>query len=259
VPALCLKLVQSLSQTFAHENLEVYRKALAFAAKAVVWTNAWDKKHALVDHLSRATESTVLNLAEAARQRGRPGRLQIADYAVGSSLECAACLDIARIKDLLPEEDYRQAKQALCEVTRMVIGLRKAWCQTLAQEESHPYRTNLQKESLELLFHHERLEVYRAAVAFMEWFVSQPEGKALRHRLLRQIDDAGTSMVLNIAEGNGRFAELDHRRFLRTAECAAVKSAVFLDLCQSNELIQEAEAVAGKEILRRVNLLLAGF
>ena len=56
---------------FDHEKLQVYGKALDFAAKAAAWTSNWDKKHALVDHLSRATESIVLNLAEAARQSER--------------------------------------------------------------------------------------------------------------------------------------------------------------------------------------------
>ena len=86
---------------FAHEKLQVYGKPLDFATKAAAWTSTWDKKHALVDRLSRATESIVLNLAEAARQRGTPARLQIVDYAIGSSLECAGCLDVARIKALL--------------------------------------------------------------------------------------------------------------------------------------------------------------
>ena len=34
---------------FAHEQLQVYGKALDFAAQAASWTSTWDKKHALVD------------------------------------------------------------------------------------------------------------------------------------------------------------------------------------------------------------------
>ena len=97
---------------FAHEKLQVYGKALDFAAKAAGWISTWDKKHALVDHLSRATESILLNLAEAARQRGTPARLRIVDYAIGSSLECAGCLDVARIKALLSHQDCHQGQQA---------------------------------------------------------------------------------------------------------------------------------------------------
>ena len=42
---------------FAHEKLQVYGKALDFAAKAASWGITWDKKHSLVDHLLRAADS----------------------------------------------------------------------------------------------------------------------------------------------------------------------------------------------------------
>jgi four helix bundle protein len=120
---------------FDHEKLQVYGKALDFATKAGTWTSTWDKKHALVDHLSRATESVLLNLAEAARQRGTSARLRTADYAIGSSLECAGCLDVARIKALLTHQECDQEKHLLCEITKMLIGLRKAWSQSIAREQ----------------------------------------------------------------------------------------------------------------------------
>ncbi len=138
---------------FAHEQLDVYRKTLDFASKSVVWTSTWPKKHALVDHLSRASESIVLNLAEAARQCGAPARLRIADYAIGSSLECAACLDLARIKDLLSGEDCWQGKRQLCDITNMLIGQRKAWSRSIACEEppGYSYSTRLSKAVTEPL------------------------------------------------------------------------------------------------------------
>ena len=244
---------------FDHEKLRVYRKALDFAAKAAAWTSTWDKKHALVDHLSRATESIALNLAEATRQRGTPARLRIVDYAIGSSLECAGCLDVARIKELLTHQHCHQEKQLLSEITKMLIGLRKAWSQSMAREEPLAYPAKSLKDGPEPLFHHEGLEVYRAALGFMEWFVSRPEAKELSNRLFRQLDEAGTSVVLNIAEGNGRYAELDHHRFLQIAQSAAVKGAVFLDLGVERALLVETEATAGKEMLRRISAMVAGF
>ena len=169
----------------------------------------------------------------------------MADYAIGSSLECAACLDLARIKELLSSEECQQAKRQVCEITRMLIGLRKAWNQSIAQEDPIAYTPESNKLLSLPLFHHEQLEVYRTALGFMEWFVSQPQAKALSHRLLRQIDEAGTSVVLNIAEGNGRFAELDHHRFLQIAETASVKAAVYLDLGAARGLLSEVEAAVG--------------
>lgn len=87
----------------------------------------------------------------------------------------------------------------------------------------------------------------------MRWLASLPDAKELSNRLLLQLDEAGTSVVLNIAEGNGRYAELDHRRFLQIAQSSAVKGAVYLDLCLQRALMDEAEATSGKEFLRRIS------
>ena len=244
---------------FAHEKLQVYGKALDFAAKAAAWIGTWDKKHALVEHLSRASESILLNLAEAARQRGTPARLPIVDYAIGSSLECAGCLDVARIKGLLTYQDCHQEKHLLCEITKMLIGLRKAWSQSIAREEPPVFAAKSSKAVPEPVFHHEGLDVYQRALGFMEWFVSRPGAKELSNRLFRQLDEAGTSVVLNIAEGNGRYAELDHHRFLQIAQSAAVQGAVFLDLGVERALLVETEAIVGKEMLRRISAMVAGF
>src|SRR6266478_4926896 len=110
---------------FAHEKLQVYSKSLAFTANAMTLVSTWNKKHALVDQFGRAAESIVLNLAEAARLKDAPARLNVSDYAIGSALECAGCLDVARIKLLLDEPHGRQEKTRLCEITKMLLGLRK--------------------------------------------------------------------------------------------------------------------------------------
>jgi four helix bundle protein len=243
---------------FSHEKLHVYKKALDFVTKTVAWAGTWDKKHAFVDQLSRAGESIVLNLAEAARQRGAGNKLRIADYAIGSSLECAACLDIARIKRFLTPEESSEEKSRLCEITRMLIGLRKAWGESL-NEEPGDYSLNQPKEFQRGSFHHERLDVYQTGLRFIEWFAAQKGTKELSNRLLRQIDEAATSMLLNIAEGNGRYAELDHRRFLQMADIAAVKAAVYLDLTVGRGLLGKPDAQAGKELLHKVGTIVAGF
>jgi four helix bundle protein len=248
-----------LNPRFAHEQLQVYGKALSFGAKVNAWTGIWNKKHALVDQLYRASESLLINLAEAARQRNGPARLQQAEYAIGSSLECAGCLDLAGVKKLLCPAECQQEKRTLCEVTRMLVGLRKAWEHDQVREEAVADGGGQSRAGTEPLFYHERLEVYRAALGFMDWFVSQPEGEALSHRLARQIDEAGTCVVLNIAEGNGRFSVLDHHRFLQIADRASVKAAVYLDLAVEKGLVAAAAMDAGKELLRRVSAMLEAF
>jgi four helix bundle protein len=121
---------------FTHEKLQVYAKALEFIAQVGNWTSKWEKKHAIADHLPRAAESVALNLAEGARQRSVPARVRSLDYSVGSSLECAACLDIAGIKSLFTPGECLMEKAKLCEITKMLVGLRKAWRQLC--ERSRP-------------------------------------------------------------------------------------------------------------------------
>src|SRR5690349_4342995 len=93
-------------QMFSHEKLQVYSKALDFTAQVAVLCSSWDTKHSVVDHFTRAAESIVLNLAEGARLSFGPMKLTSLDYAQGSSLECAACLDIAHLKNLLASPQF---------------------------------------------------------------------------------------------------------------------------------------------------------
>ena len=65
------------------------------ASAAVV---LWDKRQAVADPFGRASDSLVLNLAEGARLRPGRAKLRALDCALGSCLECAACLDLAWIK-----------------------------------------------------------------------------------------------------------------------------------------------------------------
>jgi four helix bundle protein len=77
--------------------------------------------------------------------------------------------------------------------------------------------------------------------------------------LCREIDRAATSVVLNVAEGNGRYSELDHRRFLDIAAASAVKAAAYLDLDARKALPNRVETAEGLEYLSRVVAMLSQF
>ena len=79
---------------FAHEKLSIYQKALEFFAHAQAHIASWSKQHAFVDHLLRASESILFNLAEAVRLVQSKKKALCLDYAIGSVFECAACLDL---------------------------------------------------------------------------------------------------------------------------------------------------------------------
>jgi len=241
-----------------HHRLKVYEKALALGAGAQEISACWGKRHAIVDHFCRASESIVLNIAEGARLVSAPDKAKALDYALGSTLECAACLDIARIKGRLNIECLLAEKRRFQEIARMLIGLRKAWLQDVLKEEPGPYQVE-PSTRIEVLFHHEALDVYQVGLEFMRWFVGLPGGGELSDRLCREIDKSATSVVLNVAEGNGRYSELDHRRFLEIASASAVKAAAYLELYQRKLLPVRIEITQGREFLSRAVAMLSGF
>jgi four helix bundle protein len=183
---------------FPHEKLHVYRQALEFAARATRLASGWPKKYAVVDHFCRAAESVVLNLAEGARLAAGPMKLTNLDYAFGSSLECAACLDVARLRGLLADPEYACEKLQLWEITKMLVGLRKAWSLSTLQEEPGAYSAAEPTGAIGPLFHHERLDVYQVSLNFMRWFVSLQHAQELSPPF-RSVDKAATSIILNIA------------------------------------------------------------
>jgi four helix bundle protein len=242
-----------------HHQLKVYEKALILGAGAEAFSSDWGRRHAIVEHFRRAAESIVLNIADAARLASGADKAKTLDYALGSTLECAACLDIASIKGCLSHDRSIGEKRRLLEITRMLVGLRKAWLQSRMGEEPGTYQAEPAGRKVEVLFHHESLDVYQAGLGFIRWFVELPGARELSERLCREIDKAATAVVLNVAEGNGRYSELDHRRFLGIAAGAAVKAAAYLDLYQRNLLPVQVETLRGRELLSRIVAMLRGF
>ncbi len=241
------------------DNLKVYDKALVLAAGAEALTVGWGRRHAIADHFRRASESIVLNLAEGARLRNGSDKVRALEYAIGSSLECAACLDVAQIKKRLDSERCFAEKKPLWDISRMRIGLRKAWLGSMLREEPSVPPVERSAEGGEVLFHHESLQVYRVALDFMRWFVELPGGRELADRGCREIDKSATSVVLNIAEGNGRYSEVDHRRFLEIAALSAVKVRVHLDLYEQKRLPARLDLSSGREFLNRIVAMLSRF
>jgi len=65
------------------------------------------------------------------------------DYAIGTTLECAACLDLARIKNLIDETGVVCEKEELSQILCMLVGLRRSWSKSpqVVREESVEYGT----------------------------------------------------------------------------------------------------------------------
>ncbi|MEK9138353.1 MAG: four helix bundle protein [Bacteroidota bacterium] len=252
--------------TFNHEQLKVYQNALHFTANTESWVAVWDKKHAICDHLPRAAGSIVENVAMASAAYSAM-KVRGLDYALGSTLECAACLDIAGIKGLLDSQRVIHHKKDLLQLFRMLVGLRHAWSPGMVKEGRVQYGSGREclageKETVKGRdkayrdetggFHHERLDLYRVALEVVVLFSSRKVSGALSNSVFRRLDVLLTSMVLNTAEGNGRFSSKDQRRFLGVSHESAIKMAANLDLCVIQKALPADEADKCKRLLSRV-------
>ena len=209
---LTRKLTRKTQLMFSHEKLAVYQKALTCVAKLETVLDEWKRKHAVRDELQRALESVIVNIAGGCRAHSPEMKLTCADYSLGSVLECAACIDIAFLKNLLVDDEALRHKKALQEIARMMVGLRKAWGNAQVQEDSAEYSAN-SVDSKEPLFLHETFDVCLAAYAFARWFYADGFLDRMSIRQFRRIDEPCTAMLLNIAEGKGRFVRLDKANF----------------------------------------------
>ncbi len=86
-----------------HEKLECYRLLAAIAEEIARRVTRWPKGNAyLIDQISRAIASSVLNLAEGnGKKRYGRERHRFFRISLGSIAEVSACLDLARIFGLI--------------------------------------------------------------------------------------------------------------------------------------------------------------
>jgi four helix bundle protein len=195
--------------TLNHEKLEVYQEALRFNVKVYAWVEAWGNRHAISDQFLRAASSVVENVAFASATRTLEKTKRI-EYAIGSCAECSACMDLAAVKHLVDDSLVQSEKRNLSKQSRMLAALRKSWMNNrfMAQEEKGAYVAEIN-----YLFYHEKLDVYRNMLDLAEGILKSARVEGLSQAHFRNIDEPLTSMLLNLAEGNARYAESEKRRF----------------------------------------------
>src|SRR6266446_10000755 len=110
----------------------------------------------------------------------------------------------------------------------------------------------------ETWFDHEKLEVYREAVAFVAWLSGVLEGAVRVGEVKDQLDRASASIALNVAEGNGKYALKDRCRFFDIANGSALECAAGLDILVAKGKLTPDQIRPGKEILQRIVRMLIG-
>jgi len=223
---------------FSYQNLRVYEDMIRAISLAEDAASNWGSIHAIADHFDRASEGALVCLAEACRTRHIPARMEAAGHSLGSILECAACFDISACKSLVSHEKYNEVKGMFGSVFRQLYALRRSW----ATEGFLELREDAPEYGETYVFHHERLKAYQLALRVNCHIASWQFADRLPRCDFRRLDEAATSIVLNIAEGNGRFSHLDHSRFLNIANQATTKIAARLEISAIRGGIDQQEA-----------------
>jgi four helix bundle protein len=111
---------------------------------------------------------------------------------------------------------------------------------------------------MKIYFDHEKLQAYQKALAFAQWCEPILERVPKTTAVHGQLDRARTSIVLNIAEGNGKFTVADRCKYLDSAHGSSLECAGCLDLLFIKHLLSEPELDEGKSILSNIVSLLIG-
>jgi len=105
---------------------------------------------------------------------------------------------------------------------------------------------------------HEKLDVYRLSIAYVAWVYDKAEGLNGVHRPARdQWLRASQSIPLNIAEGNGKAAEADRRRYFEIARGSALECAAVQDVLVVGKVLDRGESRGRKTELDRMAAMLS--
>lgn len=109
---------------FMFENLEVYKKAIAFADEISDLTENFSKgNYYLTDHLNRAALSIATNIAEGNGRYGKADRKNFFRISRGSAFECVPILEICTRKGLINIEKSTVLRSELEDICKMLSGL----------------------------------------------------------------------------------------------------------------------------------------
>ena len=126
--------------SFDHEKLQVYQASLRFAAWCDGVLAKVPKSVPVHGQLDRACTSVVLNIPEGNGKFTSADRCKYFDTARGSALECAACLDLLVIKNIIGEPESEQGKEQLVRIVSMLVGLIRSNSTDRLHEETAEYR-----------------------------------------------------------------------------------------------------------------------
>lgn len=112
---------------FKFEELKIWQRSLEFSFQIHQLTQSFpkDELFILTSQIKRAADSIVLNIAEGSTGQTNPEFSRFLSYAQRSGVEVIACLYIAKKRNLLSEELFKNLYDELEAIIKMVQALRK--------------------------------------------------------------------------------------------------------------------------------------
>ncbi len=112
--------------SFMFEKLDVYKKAVNFAYETSEIIKKFPRGNFyFTDQLNRAALSSSANIAEGNGRWHKADRKQFFYIARGSLHECVPILEICCKKKLITDKEYKELKNELVEISKMLAGLIK--------------------------------------------------------------------------------------------------------------------------------------
>ncbi len=112
-------------------------------------------------------------------------------------------------------------------------------------------------EERTMKFGHEKLDVYRVALEYVQFAWNISKDLSGNHRHARdQLLRATQSIPLNIAEGNGKATEGDRRRYFEIARGSALECAAIQDVLEVCDMIDTDKNRQGNNLLDRIVAML---
>jgi four helix bundle protein len=106
------------------QRLDVYQRAIEFLSLTSDIVSALPRGHAeRADQLTRAAESVVRNIAEGAGRWSQQDSAKHYKIARGEAMECAASLDVMRLRRLIMPVRYDRALRLLEGVVAMLTRM----------------------------------------------------------------------------------------------------------------------------------------
>jgi four helix bundle protein len=111
-------------KVLSYQKLDVYQCSTKFLALSYLVLNDLPPGYSfLADQLKRASLSIPLNIAEGSGKVGKKDSAKFYGIARGSSMECAAILDICRVLKVADEGTVEEGRELLVRIVGMLTKM----------------------------------------------------------------------------------------------------------------------------------------